>query len=136
MEGDITDNYQPILWAELNHTVLKQKIPYAQEFQDTVAKALSIEQLSNWSSSSIEGDVSQDFIDGFNHGKLYVSEALINYLRTNWPDLVEEDVTVTLESETNPYLELDMPEWFTWSDPDGGETIQLKEDNVVPLIWK
>ena len=63
MEGDITDNFQPFLCAELNHTVLKQKIPYAEEFQDIVAKALSIEQANNWLSSDIEGEVSQDFID-------------------------------------------------------------------------
>ena len=134
MEEEITDTFQPILWAELNHTVLKQKIPYAQEFQDTVAKALSIEQLNNWLSSSIEGDVSQDFIDGFNHGKLYVSEALINYLKTNWPSLEDEEITLTLESETNPDLDIDLPEWFTFEPDGGGEPLPVDEDNVFEIV--
>ena len=36
----------PNLWAESNNTVLKQRMPYAEEFQEAVAKALSVEQLS------------------------------------------------------------------------------------------
>ena len=39
----------PSLWAESNNTILQQTMPYAEEFQQAVAKALSVEQLSNWS---------------------------------------------------------------------------------------
>jgi hypothetical protein len=133
LEEDITDNFQPILWTELHHTILRQKIPYAQEFRDTVAKSLSIEQLNNWLSSSIEGEVSQDFIDGFDHGKLYVAEALINYLKTNWPSLEDEEITLTLESETNPDLDIDLPEWFNFEPDGGGESIPVGEDNVFVI---
>ena len=128
----------PSLWAESNNTILQQTMPYAEEFQQAVAKALSVEQLSNWSEfNPIDSEVSLDFLNGFNLGKIYLVEAIINYLKTNWPMLQDEEITITLESETNPSLDINLPEWFHFSPDDDGEPLPIEnepEEKVVSLI--
>lgn len=124
----------PSLWAESNNTVLQQTMPHAEEFKAAVAKALSVEQLSNWSEfNPIDSEVSLDFLNGFNLGKVYLAEAVINYLKTNWPMLQDEEISITLESETNPSLDINLPEWFYFSPDDDGEPLPVEEDNVVEI---
>ena len=65
-------------------------------------------------------------LQGFDHGKLYVATALDNFLKTKFPNLQGEHIAIWLESDTEPTLDLLVPSWFSWDDPNGGILVPIE----------
>tara|TARA_B100000686_G_C15963722_1_gene559351 strand:- start:139 stop:381 length:243 start_codon:yes stop_codon:yes gene_type:complete len=77
---------------------------------------------------------SEYFLGGFDEGKLYVSQALVSFLKKKFPCLEDEEIAIVLGTETEPTLDIEFPEWFSW-EPDGGEPLPIEEDNVISITW-
>ena len=120
----ITDNKEAHMeqydvTSEIGTAMMKQTTPLNSQFHFTVANAVSIEQLKNWDIDD-ERELNEDYVTGFSIGKLYVVQAITNYLKANLPILADEQISIVLESESlDPEASIELPGWFCWDDGDG-----------------
>ena len=110
---------QDDMTIKTDNTAMRQTTPDHPDFHSAVARAVSIEQLRNWDVEHDE-ELTSDYLKGFDLGKFYAVNALTNYLKTTFPVLASEPISIVLESETShPELEINLPHWFCWDDGDG-----------------
>tara|TARA_R110000851_G_scaffold245831_1_gene398557 strand:+ start:210 stop:635 length:426 start_codon:yes stop_codon:yes gene_type:complete len=119
--------------ATIQNVTMKQTTPDNPNFHSAVANAVSLEQLRNWDTVS-EDELSYDYLCGYNLGKIYVVQAITNYLKATFPILDGEQITIVLESETlDPELSIELPPWFCWDDGDGA-LYGKGEDDALYLV--